>query len=211
MILVTCRRSTRPGPRRSRSRVACALAEDRDDGPPLLIEVDAAGGDLAARLGLPTDPGLATLAAAARARPRARPALASRQPPAGGRSGRPRTDRSRPSAARPPPPSARGWTRCSTHEAVDAVIDVGRVSDADALGLAGVRVTLVLVACRPDLAGIEHTRRLVRQLRPNERRRRRRRRDRRRPSVRTGGRGRRDGRQSSPSRPVRRGGGRLAR
>jgi Flp pilus assembly CpaE family ATPase len=142
--------------------VACALAEDLDDGPPVIIEVDPAGGDLAALLGLRAEPGLATLAAAARHGHE--PGLLWRHAnplPAGGAVVLAPTDptqsRSAAAALRPQ------LDELVRTEEVDSVFDLGRLSDADALGLAG-SSDAILVACRPDLAGIDHTRQLVRQL-----------------------------------------------
>jgi hypothetical protein len=45
---------------------ACAAWAGTSGDAPVLVELDPAGGDLAARLGVPFDPGLASLAAAAR-------------------------------------------------------------------------------------------------------------------------------------------------
>ena len=69
----------------------------------------------------------------------------------------------RPRAARPPPPYGPRLDELVRTEEVDSVFDLGRLSDADALGLAG-SSDAILVACRPDLAGIDHTLQLVRQL-----------------------------------------------
>jgi Flp pilus assembly CpaE family ATPase len=163
MTLVTCSAKHSPGASTLALALTCALASEIQEAPPLLIEADAAGGDLAARLGLPADPGLAALAAASRhgggdtAIWQHANAL-----PAGGAV-----------VVAPPDP-----VRClSSIRAIgarlatmlepavsDVVIDVGRIPGPSALPALG-RRDWVLVACRPDLAGIEHTRRLVSGLR----------------------------------------------
>jgi hypothetical protein len=49
----------------------------------------------------------------------------------------------------------------------DSVVDAGRVGDGSLLLSVG-RDDWILVACRPDLAGIEHTRRLIVDLRASQ-------------------------------------------
>ena len=162
MILVTCSAKHSPGASTLALALTCALTTEADVTPPLLVEADAAGGDLAARLGLPTDPGLASLAAASRHGGDAAVWLHANPLPAGGAVVVAPTDPVRClSSIR-----AIGARLATMLEPAvsDVVIDVGRIPGPSALPALG-RRDWVLVACRPDLAGIEHTRRLVSGLR----------------------------------------------
>jgi hypothetical protein len=159
MILVTCSAKHSPGATTLALAVSCALASDPENGPPLLVEIDAAGGDLAARLGVPTDPGLASLAAASRhGDGEATIWRHANTLPAGGVVVVAPTDPVQClSSSRTIGPRL---VTMLEHAAADAVIDVGRVPGPSALPALR-RRDWVVVACRPDLAGIEHTRRLV--------------------------------------------------
>ena len=162
MIVVCCSAKHSPGATTLALAVSCALASDPEGTPPLLVELDAAGGDLAARLGLPTDPGLASWAAASRhGGSEATIWHHANTLPAGGAVVVAPTDPVQSQSS-----SRTIGPRLATmleQTAADAVIDVGRVSGPSALPGIGPR-DWVLVACRPDLAGIEHTRRLVRAI-----------------------------------------------
>jgi len=159
MILVTCSAKHSPGASTLALAVTCALASDVESMPPLLVEVDVAGGDLAARLGFPTDPGLASLAAASRhGGGEATIWRHANTLPAGGAVVVAPTDPAQCLSS-----SRTIGARLATMlepTVADAVIDVGRIPGPSALPAIG-RRDWVLVACRPDLAGIEHTRRLV--------------------------------------------------
>jgi Flp pilus assembly CpaE family ATPase len=159
MILVTCSAKHSPGATTLALAASCALAPVGEDTPPLLVELDTAGGDLAARLGLPTDPGLASLAAASRhGGDETTIWRHANTLPAGGAVVVAPTDPVQClSSSRTIGPSL---ATVLEQAAADAVLDVGRVPSVSALPEIG-RSDWVLVACRPDLAGIEHTRRLV--------------------------------------------------
>lgn len=163
MIVVTCSAKHAPGATTLALALTCALSTGANEAPPLLIETDAGGGDLAARLGLPTDPGLASLAAASRhggddgAIWRHANVL-----PGGGAVVLAPTDPGQcVSCSRTMGPRL---TTLLEQTGVDAVIDAGRMPDASAMPALG-REDWILVACRPDLAGIEHTRRLAADIR----------------------------------------------
>ena len=207
MILVTCSAKHSPGATTLALAASCALAPVGEDTPPLLVELDTAGGDLAARLGLPTDPGLASLAAASRhGGDETTIWRHANTLPAGGAVVVAPTDPVQClSSSRTIGPSL---ATVLEQAAADAVIDVGRVPSVSALPEIG-RSDWVLVACRPDLAGIEHTRRLVTGIQAGESAEHRRR-DGRRPSVRTRGRHGCDGGDTRLRRPGRRRGSRLA-
>ena len=162
MILVTCSAKHSPGASTLALALTCALTTEADVTPPLLVEADAAGGDLAARLGLPTDPGLASLAAASRHGGDAAVWLHANPLPAGGAVVVAPTDPVRCLSST----RAIGARLATMLEpaVADLVIDVGRIPGPTALPALR-RHDWLLVACRPDLAGIEHTRRLVSCLR----------------------------------------------
>jgi Flp pilus assembly CpaE family ATPase len=162
MILATCSAKHSPGATTTALALVCAMSDGDDDRRALLVEVDPAGGDLAARLGLPADPGLASLAAASRHGGvgvgfwRHATAL-----PGGGAAVLAPADPAKCAAAgRHAVPSLR---TAAEHESVDLVLDMGRLGHGEALGDA--TVDAVAVVCRPDLSGIEHARRLIEQLR----------------------------------------------
>ncbi len=136
---------------------ACASWAATTGGAPVLIEADPAGGDLAARLGVPFDPGLASLAAAAR-----HPGLAvpladhARSLPCGGTavlgptSFEQATGAVATLAARLPAAVAATGGR--------AVIDCGRWYPGSPASGAMAASDLTLVVLRGDLAGIDHVR-----------------------------------------------------
>ena len=159
MIVVTCSAKHSPGATTLALALSCALATTPESEPPLLVELDAAGGDLAARLGLPTDPGLASWAAASRHDgTEATIWHHANALPAGGAVVLAPTDPVQcQSSSRTIGPRLAAMLEQS---GTDAVIDVGRVAASTALPGIGPR-DWVLLACRPNLAGIEHTRRLV--------------------------------------------------
>ena len=163
MIVVTCSAKHSPGATTLALAVSCALVSSPGSTPPLLVELDAAGGDLAARLGLPTDPGLASWAAASR-HDGSEAAIwhHANTLPAGGAVVVAPTDPIQcESSSRTIGPRL---ITMLEQTGTDTVIDMGRLSDASTVPEVG-RQGWVLVACRPDLAGIEHTRRLVLGLR----------------------------------------------
>lgn len=139
--------------------VACVVAEEGDDGPPVLVEADPAGGDLAARLGLPSETGLSTLAAAGRHGHEAGLLWRHAHPlPAGGAVVLAPTEATQCRSALSTLGPRLG--AMVTDEAVDCVLDVGRMTDGFNAALHR-GCDAIVVACRPDLAGIEHTRLLV--------------------------------------------------
>ncbi len=163
MIILTCSAKHAPGATTLALALTCALETGTNEAPPLLVETDAGGGDLAARLGLPTDPGLASLAAASRhGGDDAAVWRHARVLPAGGAVVVAPTDPAQcQSAYRTIGPRL---TAMLDSTGADSVVDAGRVQDGSLLPGVGLD-DWVLVACRPDLAGIEHTRRLVVDLR----------------------------------------------
>lgn len=155
-----------PGSTTLAQALACVLADGHDDdGPPVLFETDESGGDLAARLGLPVDPGLRTLAAASRHS--LDPGVLWRHAnslPAGGAVVIAPTD----------PGSCRSsldivgsrLPHLAATERVDAVFDRGRLADPATDPHGSIRLgATTLLACRPDLAGLEHAGRWVRRFR----------------------------------------------
>lgn len=163
MNVVTCSAKHSPGATMLALALTSALATERTEGPPVLVEVDRSGGDLAALLGLPTDPGLASLAAAERhGRVEGGLWAHANNLPGGGAVVLAPTDPTQCAAAgRQLGPNL---LSLASAEGVDAVLDAGRLHDGP--WPATPADTWFAVACRPDLAGIEHTRRLVEQLRP---------------------------------------------
>ncbi len=136
---------------------ACAAWSDGPDASPILVEADPAGGDLAARLGVPFEPGLASLAASAR-HP-GRPILMAdhaRPLPCGGRV------LLAPSA----PEHASGAVRTlgARMAAVLAesggrgVVDCGRWSPESPASAVMATAELTLVVVHADLAGVDHLR-----------------------------------------------------
>lgn len=161
MNLVTCSAKHSPGATTLALALTAALAGEGADGPPLLVELDTAGGDLGPRLGLPTDPGLASLAAASRHGGTAGGIWRhANSLPAGGAVVLAPTDPAQCLAATRH--VAPGLRVMLAMEGVDAVVDTGRMLDGSSAPV--LADGSIIVVSRPDLSGIEHTRRLVEQL-----------------------------------------------
>lgn len=127
---------------------------DPANGPAVLVEADPAGGDLAARVGLAREPGLASLAASARHPGSAVDVAAHAQPlPFGGWL----------VPAPTSPDTADGAVRGVAARLAHAlrgvglgVVDCGRWAPDSAAGPVFGSSDLVLVVVRPDVAGVDH-------------------------------------------------------
>ncbi len=136
---------------------ACAAWSAGPGGTPLLVEADPAGGDLAARLGVPFEPGMASLAAAAR-HPGRPISLAdhARPLPCGGRALLAPTAPEQASAA--VTTLGRRLSAAIAEVGSPGVVDCGRWSPESPAGAMMVTADVTLVVLQADLAGVDHLR-----------------------------------------------------
>jgi MinD-like ATPase involved in chromosome partitioning or flagellar assembly len=135
---------------------AWASTSDRADSPPVLVEADPSGGDLAARLGLAADPGLVSMAAAARHPTSDIDLVGHAQPlPCGGVVILGPTNPDQAEAA-----VATLASRLSggLGERGRGVIDLGRWGRASGVSDVMRAADLTLIVTRPDVAGVAHLR-----------------------------------------------------
>ena len=135
---------------------AWASATSSADAPPVLIEADPAGGDLAARLGLGFDPGLVSLAAAARHAGSEIDVIANSQPlPCGGIAvlGPTNPDQAETSVGTVARRLCSGVRKFGL-----GVVDCGRWATTSPTSDIMRAADFTLVVVRPDVAGVEHLR-----------------------------------------------------
>ena len=157
-VVSVCSAKHSPGATTLALALLCAWQSDpasSSDG--LLVEADPVGGDLAARLGLAMEPGLVSMAASARHGDDLIDVWAHSQAlPAGGYIVLAPTDPTRSSAA----VTVVADRLCPALRGVAdrAVVDVGRWWPGTPTTPVLARSDVVVLAARPDLAGIEHVR-----------------------------------------------------
>ena len=142
---------------------AWASKTARADTPPVLVEADPSGGDLAARLGLGADPGLVSMAAAARHPSSDIDLIGHAQPlPCGGMAilGPSNPDQAEAAVAALASRLSSGLGKLGC-----GVIDCGRWGRGSAASDAMRGADLTLVVVRPDVAGIAHARERIDTLR----------------------------------------------
>ncbi len=135
---------------------AWSAADHDAQTTPVLVEGDPIGGDLAARIGLPLDPGLASMAATSRHPGSTIDLLAHAQPlPSGGAAVLGPTS----------PTEAEAALACVGHRLPTVlaskdggVIDCGRWTQRSAAEPIINGADVMLVVIKPDLAGVEHLR-----------------------------------------------------
>lgn len=123
-------------------------------GPAVLVEADPAGGDLAGRVGVPREPGLATLAASARhpGRPVDLGAHAQALPAGGWAVPGPTSPEAAEAAVRGVAPRlAAALGACGL-----GVVDCGRWAAGSAAEPILAAADRVLVVVRPDVSGVDH-------------------------------------------------------
>lgn len=142
---------------------AWASASARADEPPVLVEADPSGGDLAARLGLGIDPGLVSMAAAAR-HPQSRLDLDDhlQRLPCGGAVVLGPTN---PNEAEAAVGTIASRVAGEVEKRGRGVIDCGRWRRGSPASEVMRSVDLTLVVERPDVAGVAHLRERIGDLR----------------------------------------------